>query len=180
MAKVLPPAAAGTVGAPPQLLTTFGVAAITRFVVSASLKEGPGRAGEPGGWVMVKVRVEVCPPPIGLVPKALLKDGTGCTVRQLAVALLVRRAVPPMFAAPLVCEAGVAAQLAFSVLEVTSTVITHEAWALLIVAPVTVTLPAPAPAAPTPVPDGQVVVMFGAPATVTAPASVSVKFIPDC
>ncbi len=78
------------------------------------------------------------------------------------------------------CEAGVAAQLAFSVLEVTSTVITHEAWALFMVAPVTVTLPEPATAVTTPVPDGQVVVMFGVAATVIAPGSVSVKLMPDC
>src|SRR5258708_4065913 len=120
MAKVLPPAAAVTVGAPPQLLTTFGVAAITRFVVSASLKVRPVRAGEPAGLVMVKVRVEVCPTPIGLVPKALFNDGTGCTVRQLAVALLVRRAVDPMLAAPLVCEAGLAPHLPFTSLNDTS------------------------------------------------------------
>ncbi len=85
-----------------------------------------------------------------------------------------------MLAAPLVCEAGVAAQLLLTVLEVTSTVITHEAWALLIVAPVTVTLPAPATAATTPVPDGHVVVTFGAAATVIALGSESVKLMPDC
>src|SRR5260221_1794549 len=81
MAKVLPPAAAVTVGAPPQLLTTFGVAAITRFAVSASLKVRLVRAGEPAGVVMVKGKVEVCPTPIRLVPKALLSDGNDCTVR---------------------------------------------------------------------------------------------------
>src|SRR5260221_10248515 len=127
MAKVLPPAAAVTVGAPPQLLTTFGVAAITTPAVKASLKVRFVRAGEPAGLVRVKVSVDTCPTPIGFVPKALLSDGSDCTVRQLVVALLVRRAVPPMLAAPLVCEAGVAAQLLLTVLEVTSTVITHEA-----------------------------------------------------
>ncbi len=180
MAKVLPPATAVMVGAPPQLLTTFGVGAITRPAVNASLKVRPERAGEPTGLGTVKVSVDACPTPIGLVPKALFSDGTLCTVRQLAVTLLVTRAAAPMLAAPLVCEAGVAAQLLFSVLEVTSTVIAHEAWALFIVAPVTVTLPEPATAVTTPVPDGHVVVMFGVAATVIAPGSVSVKFMPDC
>src|SRR5258708_12938291 len=146
MARVLPPAAAVTVGAPPQLLTTFGVAAIARFVVSASLEVRPVRAGEPAGLVMVKVRVEVCPTPIGLVPKALFNDGTGCTVRQLAVALLVRRAVDPIVAAPSEHRACGAALLTSSVLEGTSTVATHEASAFLIVPPATPTLPPPAPA----------------------------------
>src|SRR5260221_871819 len=162
------------------LLTTFGLAAITRFVVSASLKVSAVLAGEPAGLVIVKVRVEVCPTPIGLVPNALLSDGSDCTVRQLAVALLVMCAVAPMLAAPLVCVAGVAPQLLLSVLEVTATVITHEAWALFIVAPVTVTLPEPATAVTTPVPEGQVVVMLRVAATTIAPGRVSVKLMPAC
>ncbi len=178
MAKVLPPAGAVSVGTPPQLFTTFGAGAITRPAVNASLKVSPVLAGEPAGLVRVKVSVDTCPTPIGLVPNALFTDGSDCTVRQLAVTLLVMRAAAPMLAAPLVCEAGVAAQLAFSVLEVTSTVITHEAWALFIVAPVTVMLPEPAAAATTPVPDGHVDVAFGTAATTMAPGSVSVKLMP--
>src|SRR5260221_10307353 len=101
------------------LLTTFGVAAITRFVVSASLKVSAVLAGEPAGLVIVKVRVEVCPTPIGLVPNALLSDGRDCTLRQLPLALLVMCAVAPVLAAPLVCVAGGAPQVLLSVLEVT-------------------------------------------------------------
>ncbi len=178
--KVLPPAAAVRVGAPPQPLTTFGVGAITRPEVKASLKVRPVRAGEPAGLVMVKVSVETCPTPIGLVPKALFTDGSDCTVRQLATTAFVRRAVEATLPAPLVCEAGVAAQLLLTVLEVTSTVITHEAWAPFIVALVTTIEALPAAAFTTPVPDGHVVVTFGAAATVIAPGSVSVKLMPDC
>src|SRR5258708_4965747 len=66
------------------------------------------------------------------------------------------------------------------VFEVTSTVMTHEACAAPIVAPVTVMVPLPAAAVTTPVPDGQVVVTFGVAATSTLPGSVSVKLMPDC
>ncbi len=96
MAKVLAPATAVTVGAPPQLLTTFGVGAITRPAVKASLKVRFVLAGEPAGFVTVKVRVEIWPTPIGLVPKALFSDGTPCTESVLGVTLLVILAVPPM------------------------------------------------------------------------------------
>src|SRR5260221_8998079 len=111
--------------APPQELTTFGVAAITRFVVSASLKVRPVRAGEPAGLVMVKVSVETCPTPIGFVPKALVNDRSDCTVSELAVALLVTRAAEAMLPLALVYRPP-------TPLEVTSTVIVHKAWAVLI------------------------------------------------
>ncbi len=65
-------------------------------------------------------------------------------------------------------------------LDVTSTVTTHAACAALIVAPVTITVPEPAAAVTTPVPDGQVVVIFGVPATVTLAGSVSEKLTPVC
>src|SRR5260221_9651170 len=65
-------------------------------------------------------------------------------------------------------------------LDVTSTLTTHEAWALLIVAPATAIEPPPAAAVTTAVPDGQVVVTFGVAATNTLAGSVSVKLMPDC
>src|SRR5512147_3347566 len=65
-------------------------------------------------------------------------------------------------------------------LEVTSTVTVHEAWAAFIVAPVTVITPVPAVAVTTPVPDGQLEVTFGVAAITTLAGSVSVKLIPDC
>src|SRR5207244_6841040 len=65
-------------------------------------------------------------------------------------------------------------------LEVTLTVMTQEACAAPIEAPVTVTVPEPAAAVTTPVPDGHVVVSAGAAATTTLAGSVSVKLIPDC
>src|SRR5258706_11527600 len=111
MVKVPVPAVAVMVGAPPQPLTTFGTAAITKLAGKVSLKVSPVLAGEPAGLVMVKVSVEVCPTPTVVGAKALLSSGRLCTVRQLAVTPLVTRAVEPMLPAPLVCEAGVAAQL---------------------------------------------------------------------
>src|SRR5258708_37553613 len=65
-------------------------------------------------------------------------------------------------------------------LEVTFTVIAHEACAALSVAPVTVIVPLAATALTTPVPDGHVVVTPGAAATTTVAGSVSVKLMPDC
>src|SRR5258708_34886661 len=65
-------------------------------------------------------------------------------------------------------------------LEVTSTVITHEACAALIEAPVTVMLPLPPAAVTTPAPDAHVVVTFGVAATTTLAGNVSVKLMPDC
>src|SRR5260221_12208631 len=88
MVKVLAPATAVTVGAPPQLLTTFGVAAITRFVVSASLKVSAVLAGEPAGLVRVKVRVEVPPASIGVGPNALFNDGCSSVDNWSATALV--------------------------------------------------------------------------------------------
>ncbi len=180
MVKVPVPAVAVMVGAPPQLLTTFGVAAITRLAGNVSVKVSPVLAGEPAGLVMVKVSVEVCPTPTVVGAKALLSSGRLCTVRQLAVTPLVTRAVEPMLPAPLVCEAGVAAQLLLVVFEVTSTVTTHEACARLIDAPVTVMVPLPAAAVTTPAPDGHVVVTFGTAATAMEAGRVSVKLMPDC
>ncbi len=98
MVKVLPPAAAVRVGAPPQLLTTFGVAAITRPAVKASLKVSPVRAGPPAGLVTVKVRVEVRPTPIVAGAKALPSEGFAWTVSPLVTTPLVTRAVPLMLA----------------------------------------------------------------------------------
>src|SRR5512139_180718 len=64
-------------------------------------------------------------------------------------------------------------------LEVTSTVTVHEAWAAFIVAPVTVMTPVPAVAVTTPVPDGQELVTFGVAAITTLAGRVSVKLMPD-
>ncbi len=173
MVKVLPPAAAVMTGAPPQLLTTFGVAAITRPAVSTSLKVRLVRAGEPAGLVRVKVRVELCPTPMVAGAKALSSDGSDCTVSELAVTLLVTRAAETMLALELVYGPP-------TVLEVTSTAIAHEACALFIVAPVTTIEPPPAAAVTAAVPDGQVVVMFGTAATNTLAGRLSVKPMPDC
>src|SRR5450631_1569041 len=173
MVNVAVPAVAVTVGAPPQLLTTFGTAAITTPAGSASLKVRLARAGEPAGFVTVKVSVEVWPTPTVVGANALASDGTGCTVSDEGVTLLVTRAVPPMLAALFVYGPPTTP-------EVTSTVTTHEACAALIDAPVTVMVPAPATAVTTPVPDGHVVVTFGAAATTTFAGNVSVKLMPDC
>src|SRR5882672_2011564 len=173
MVKVPVPAAAVTVGAPPQLFTTFGVPAITTLAGSASLKVSPLLAGDPAGLVMAKVSVEVCPTPTVVGAKALVSAGRGWTVSPELVTLLVTRAVPPMLALVLLYGPPIT-------LEVTSTVITQEACAALIEAPVTVMLPLPAAAVTTPVPDGHVVVIFGAAATTTLAGSVSVKLMPDC
>src|SRR5450631_1964815 len=173
MVNVAVPAVAVTVGAPPQLLTTFGTAAITTPAGSASLKVRLARAGEPAGFVTVKVSVEVWPTPTVVGANALVSAGTGCTVSDEAVTLLVTRAVPPMLAALFVYGPPTTP-------EVTSTVTTHEACAALIDAPVTVMVPLAATAVTTPVPDGHVVVTFGAAATTTFAGSVSVKLMPDC
>ncbi len=173
IAKVPAPATAVTVGAPPQLFTTFGVAAITSPPGSASLKVSPVRAGELAGLAMVKVSVEAWPCPTVAGTKALVSTGWPCTVRLLEVTALVTRAVAVMFAAALVYGPP-------CTLEVTSTVITHEACAADIEAPVTVTVEPAATAATAPVPEGHVVVTFGTAATTTFAGSVSVKLIPDC
>src|SRR5438128_6543763 len=155
MVKVPVPAAAVMVGAPPQLLTTLGVAAMSTLAGSASLKVRLVRAGAAAGLVIVKVSVDTCPTPIVAGANALVSAGRLCTVRQLFVTAFVILAIEPMFAAPFVCVAGSAPQLLLVVPDVTSTVMTHDAWALLSDAPVTVTVPEPATAVTTPVPDGQ-------------------------
>src|ERR1700694_46931 len=172
MVKVPVPAVAVMVGAPPQLLTTLGTAAITTFAGNASLNVMPLRAGDPAALAIVNVSVEGCPTPMEVGANALLSDGV-CTVMLEGVTLLVIRAVALMLAAVLVYGPP-------STFEVTSTVTTHEACALLIVAPVTVMVPLPAAAVTTPAPDGHVVVTFGAAATTTLAGNVSVKVMPGC
>src|SRR5258706_4103465 len=173
MVKVPVPAVAVMVGAPPQLLTTFGTAAITRLAGSESLKVRLVRAAEPAGLLTVKVSVEVCPTPMVAGAKALVSAGRLCTVSPELVTLFVMRAVAPMLALVLLYGPP-------TTLEVTSTVTTHEACAALIEAPVTVMLPPPPTAVAAPVPDGHVVVTFGVAATSTLAGSVSVKLMPDC
>src|SRR5471032_3323969 len=174
MVKVPVPAVAVTVGAPPQLFTTFGTAAITTPAGSASLKVSALRAGDPAGLVTVKVRVEVCPTPIVAGTNALVSDGWLCTVRPLEVTEFVMRAVALMFALVLLYGPP-------GTLEVTSTRTAHEATALFIAAPVTVMVPLPATAAAKAglftkaPPTGQLLWMFGVPATSTLTGSVSVK-----
>src|SRR5450432_2837156 len=179
MVKVPVPAVAVMVGAPPQLFTTFGTAAITTPPGSASLKVRLVRAGEAAGLVTVNVSVLVCPTPIVVGANALVSAGTGCTVSDEAVTLLVTRAVAPMLAALFVYGPP-------TTLEVTSTVTAHDATAPFIAAPVTVMVPLPAAAvtnagaAAKPAPAGQLLVTFGAAATNTFGGSVSVKLMPVC
>ncbi len=99
--------------------------------------------------------------------------GAPSTVMEVAVTLLVMRAGAAMLALALVYGPP-------AVFEVTSTVIVHEACALFIEAPATTIVPTPAGIATAPVPDGQVVVMFGAPAANTLAGRLSVKLMPDC
>src|SRR5258708_34741493 len=157
MVKVPVPAAAVMVGAPAQVFTTFGVAAITRLAGNASLNVTPLRAGDPAALVMVKVSVLTCPMPMVAGAKALVSVGVWTVIPEL-VTLLVIRAVAPMLALVLLYGPP-------RTFEVTSTVTTHEACAALIVAPVTATEPLPAAAVTIPGPDGQVVGMFGTAAT---------------
>ena len=77
MVKVPVPAAAVMVGAPPQLFTTFGTAAITTPAGRLSLNVRPVRAGEPAGLVTVKVSVEVWPTPIVVGRERLGERGHG-------------------------------------------------------------------------------------------------------
>src|SRR5258706_15216802 len=179
MAKVLPPAAAVMVGAPPQLLTTFGVAAITTPAVKASLKVSPVRAADSAGLITVKVRVEVLPTSMVDGANALSSDGRLCTVSELAVTLLGIRAGEAMLALVLVYGPP-------TTLEVTSTRTWHEATALVIAAPVTTIELAPAvavtnagPPAKAP-PAGQLLCTLGVAATSTLPGRLSVKPMPDC
>src|ERR1700694_1908975 len=81
--KVKVPAVAVIVGAPPQLLTTFGTAAITTPAGSASLNVREVRAGEPAGFAIVKVRVEGWPRPMVAGANALISAGRLCTVSPL-------------------------------------------------------------------------------------------------
>src|SRR5450631_2625149 len=179
MVKVPVPAVAVMVGAPPQLFTTFGTAAITTPAGSASLKVRFARAGEPTGLVMVKVSVLGWLTPIVEGTNALVSDGSGCTVSDDAVTLFVMRAVPPMLAALFVYGPP-------TTLEVTSTVTAHDATAAFMAAPVTVMVPLPAAAvtnagaAAKPAPAGQLLVTFGVAATTTFAGNVSVKLMPDC
>src|SRR5258706_12222068 len=146
---------------------------MTRLAGRVSVKVSPVRAGEPAGFVIVKVSVLVWPTPTVVGAKALVSAGTLCTFRPEPATLLVILAVAPMLALVLLYGPP-------TTFEVTSTVTTHEACAALIAAPVTVTVPLPAAAVTTPAPDGQVVVTFGAAATSTLAGSVSVKLMPDC
>src|SRR5438034_3984560 len=168
MVKVPVPAVAVTVGAPPQLFTTFGVPAITTLAGSVSVKVRLVLAGDPAGLVMVKVSVLVCPTPTVVGAKALVSAGRGCTVRPELVTLLVTRAVALMLALVLLYGPP-------TTLDVTSTVTTQEACAAVIVAPVTVMVPLPPAAVTAPAPDGHVVVIFCVAATSTLAGSVSVK-----
>src|SRR5476649_163094 len=129
MVKVPAPATAVMVGAPPQLFTTFGTAAMTTPAGSASLKVSTARAGEPAGLVTVKVSVEVCPTPIVAGANALVSAGRLCTVSPLEVTEFVMRAVALIFALVLLYGPP-------GTLEVTSTRTAQEATALFIAAPV--------------------------------------------
>ncbi len=171
MVKVPVPAVAVTVGAPPHAFTTFGTAAITTPAGSTSLNVRPVRAIDPFGLVMVKVSVEAWPTPIVAGPNAFVSAGTGRTVRPELVTPLAMPARPVMLAAVLLYGPPIT-------LEVTSTVMTHEACAAASDAPATAMLPDPAAAVTAPVPDGHVVVMFGTAATTTFAGSVSVKLMP--
>src|SRR5476649_1273069 len=177
MVKVPAPATAVMVGAPPQLFTTFGTAAITTPAGSASLKVSALRAGDPAGLVTVKVRVEVCPTPIVAGANALVSAGWLCTVRPLEVTELVTCASALMFATVLLYGPPIT-------LEVTSTRTAHDATALFIAAPVTVIVPLPATAAANAglltkaPPTGQLLWMFGVAATITLAGSESVKLMP--
>src|SRR5471032_2885582 len=101
MVKVPVPAVAVMVGAPPQLFTTLGTAAMTTPAGIASLKVRLVRAGAAAGLVIVKVSVDVCPTPIVAGANALVSAGWICTVSPLEVTELVTCAVPPMLAAVL-------------------------------------------------------------------------------
>src|SRR5438132_1810616 len=177
MVNVPVPAVAVIVGAPPQLLTTFGAAAMSTLAGSASLKVRPVRADDPAGLVMVKVSVAVRPTPMVMGPKAFVRAGRLWTVSPELVTLLVMRAVAPMLAAVLLYGPPGA-------LLTVSTRTWQEATVAFIARPVTVMLPAAVAtkaglftSAP---PAGQLLCTLGVAATVTLAGSVSVKLIPDC
>ena len=171
--KVPMPAVAVIVGAAPQPFTTFGTAAITSPTGKVSVKVSAVRAGAPAGFAMLKVSVEVCPTPTVAGANALVRSGSAWTVSPELVTLFVTRAVALMFALVLLYGPP-------TTLEVTSTVITHEACAAARLAPVTVMVADPAAVATAPAPEGQVVVTLGTAATITLAGSVSVKLIPVC
>src|SRR5471032_91625 len=173
MVNVAAPAAAVTVGAPPQPFTTPGTAAITTPAGRLSLNVSPERAGDPAGLEIVKVSVLARPTPTVAGANALVSAGRLCTLRPDGVTAFVTRAVALILTAAFVYGPPTTP-------EVTSTVITQEACAALIDAPVMVMVPQPAAAATAPAPDGHVVVTFGAAATTTLAGNVSVKLIPDC
>src|SRR5258706_2030915 len=96
IAKVPVPATAVTVGVPPQLFTTFGVPAITRLAGNVSVKVRPDLAGEPAGFVLLKVSVDVCSTPTVVGANAFASASRLCTVRAELVTLFVIRAVAPI------------------------------------------------------------------------------------
>src|SRR5476649_2459010 len=177
--NVAVPATAVMVGAPPQLFTTLGTAAITTPAGNTSLKVSDVRAGDPAGFATVKVRVEVCPTPMVEGANALVSAGWLCTVRPDDVTLLVMRARALILAAVLLYGPPIT-------FEVTSTRTAHEATAAFIAAPVTVMVPLPATAAANAglltkaPPTGQLLWIFGVAATITLAGSVSVKLMPAC
>jgi hypothetical protein len=86
------PAVAVMVGDPPQLLTTFGVAAITMPVGKVSVKVRPLAAPTDAGLVMVKVKVEGDPTPMVVGLKAFVNVGRPFTTNEApgAVPLMVK------------------------------------------------------------------------------------------
>src|SRR5258706_393637 len=99
--KVPAPAAAVMVGAPPQLLTTFGVAAITRLAGNASLNVTPLRTGDPAAWVGVKVGAGVRPW-VGVVGEKVLLGEAWTRVGCWLVTPLVSPPPPVPLPEPLV------------------------------------------------------------------------------
>src|SRR5450631_1407695 len=93
IAKVPVPAVAVMAGAPPQLFTTFGTAAITTPAGSVSVKVSAVRAGAPAGLAMENVSVLVCPTPTVAGAKALVSAGSAWTARPELVTALVTCAV---------------------------------------------------------------------------------------
>jgi hypothetical protein len=83
------------VGDPPQLLTTFGVAAITMPVGKVSVKIRPLAAPTDAGLVMVKVKVEGDPTPMVVGLKAFVNVGRPFTTNEAPVAV-------PLMVKPLV------------------------------------------------------------------------------
>src|SRR5438128_11207289 len=101
IAKVPVPAVAVMVGAPPQLLTTLGVAGRSTFAGSASLKVRLARAGDPAGFVIVNASVAACPTPIVVGANSLLSVGRPSRVTLFPYTPLFPSAVAPILAAVL-------------------------------------------------------------------------------